>query len=105
LAKHFGDSLDRTTLWSRIDSALSTACSKTADGDLEQFAHLCFEHVQADPGSVAACGSTLAILETFAMRPAAWRLAFIAHIQTHRYPVIVHGRRRWEQVKSGEAEL
>lgn len=105
LAKLFGESLDRVTLWERISSAIEAACSKVDDGDLDRFAHLCLEHVLADAGRAAACDALTATLETFAARPVEWRQAYVRYCRTHRIALVVHVRRRWELVKKGQVEL
>jgi len=106
LASLFGSELDRKTLWTRIDSALTTAWAKVAsDADLDLFASLCLEHVRADASAVAACEPLRQLLETFAVRPPEWRHAFLHHVHSRRYAVIVRARARWEAVKAGRAEL
>ncbi|MGE4195966.1 MAG: hypothetical protein AB7G11_02425 [Phycisphaerales bacterium] len=105
MASLFGDDLDRKSLWSRIGSAIETACAKVSDDDLDRFVTLCLEHVAADPSATAACPPLLQVLETFAQRPPEWRFAFLAWFRSHRYAAIVHGRARWEGVKAKEIDL
>lgn len=105
LAHLFSDSLDRLTLWDRIGSALKTALAKVSDDDCDRFVTLCLEHVQADAGKAAACEPLGQVIATLDGRPPEWRHAFLQYIGTHGYSVLVHGRRRWEMVKSKEAEL
>ena len=105
LAHLFGDDLDRKTLWSRIDSALVTAHAKTSDDDLDRFASLCLEHVQADPGKAAACDALTQLSQTWGMRDPEWRHALLAYIATHRFALLTHGRARWEDVKGKKVEL
>lgn len=105
LASLFGDDLDRLTLWSRIDSAIATACAKVTDGDLDRLVSLCLEHVKASPGAAAANPALGDLLATIGVRPQPWRQEFAHHLVAHRYAVLVHGRARWERVKSKEAEL
>lgn len=105
LASLFGESLDRMTLWDRIGSAFATSLAQVSDDDCDRFVTLCLEHVKADPGKAAACGALGQMLATFAARPPEWRFAFLQHINTHSFAVLVHGRARWELVKSREAEL
>lgn len=96
---------DRTKLWEHVGKALETALAKVQDDDLEQLASLCFESVQADMGVVAALPAVLSLLEDFARWPRGQRLAYLAYLRANLYPVVVHGRARWEQVKSEEIEL
>lgn len=105
LAHLFGDELDRIKLWDRIGSAFASACAKVDDGDLDRFATLCLDHVQADPGEAARCGPLNQLLSTFAVRPIEWRQAFVRHARTHYYSVLSHSKARWEQVKSKGVEL
>lgn len=105
LADLFGSSLDRVTLWSRIDSALATAFAKAADGDLDHYATLCLEHIKADPSSVAASDALSSLLSQFESRPPEWRQRFVRYVNDHRMAVIVHGRARWNAVKGKEVDL
>lgn len=104
LAHLFGESLDRTTLWVRIGSALCSALAKVSD-DLDRFATLCLEHICADDGQVAACVPMLQLLQTWQTRTSAWRQALMHYMKTHRSALLVYARARWEQVKSGEVDL
>lgn len=101
----FGESLERITLWERIGSALRTSCAKVSDDDLDRFLALCLEHIQAEDARVAACDALRQMMETFAVRPREWRFALLAYINTHRLPLLVHARSRWEGVKKGTVEL
>jgi hypothetical protein len=105
LAYLFGEELDRKTLWARIASGIAAGCAKVDDGDLDRFASLCLDHVQADAAKVAACDPLGQILATFAVRPIEWRQALVRYLRTHGYSVIVHARARWELVKKKEVEL
>ncbi len=105
LAHLFGESLDRITLWEKIGAALRTSLAKVADGDLDRFANLCLEHIVAEDSKVAACKALLQLLESWANRPPEWRQAFLHYITTHRIPLLVHGRKRWEEVKEAKIEL
>ena len=105
LASLFGDDLDRLTLWSRIDSALSTAVAKVSDGDLDRLVSLCLDHVKADPAKAAACEPLGHLISIFGVRPPAWRMALLNYLGTHRYAVLVHGRARWEDVKARRIDL
>lgn len=104
LAELFGDSLDRLTLWARIGSALSTSVAKVSDGDLERFVNLCLEHVQADPAQAAACNSLSQLLADFEGKPPEWRQGLLNYIGSHLYPILAHGRARWQEVKKGTVE-
>ena len=109
LAEVFGEELDRLTLWSRIDSAFKTACSKVTDGNMEMFLNHCLEHVKADPVRVCANESVGALLKALSEKPLEWRLAFTRYISSRIYAVLVHGREAWSwkkldnKVKKGKA--
>lgn len=105
LASLFGESLDRTTLWGRIGSAFETACAKVSDDDLDRWLNLLLEHVQADPVRAAACDAMTQTVQTWAVRPPEWRHSLLNYCRSHRYPLLTHGRARWELVKSKEVEL
>lgn len=104
-ASLFGESLDRMTLWERIGSAIRTSCAKVSDDDIDRFVSLCLEHIQADDSRIAASEPMKQMIEVFAARPTEWRFAFLAYINTHRTPLLVHSRSRWEGVKKGTVEL
>ena len=103
LAGLFGHELDRVTLWSRIGSALQVAVEKVSDDDLDQFADLCLEHVQADFGKAAALPALTQLRETWAARPPEWRYALLGYVKIHAYAVLTHGRARWQRLLA-EAE-
>ncbi len=111
LAHLFGEDLDRTTLWARIDSALETALAKAGDGegdgssDLSRFAHSCLEHVQASAAQAAACEPLAGLLASWDAKPAEYGRAFLTRVRLHRLPLLVQSRSRWEQVKKGQVEL
>ncbi len=104
LASLYGDELDRLSLWTRIDSAIESACAK-CDDDMELWASLCLGHVKADAGRAAACAPLVQTLEVMASRPAEWRAEFLRYARTCRYAAVAFGRARWERVKSGGADL
>ena len=96
---------DRKALWEHIAKAFETSLAKVSDDDLDRFVSLCLESVQAEPALAAACEPLGQTLQLFAVRPPEWRFGFLQHIASHSYAVIVHGRARWERVKSQEIEL
>lgn len=104
-ASLFGDALDRITLWERIGSALRTSCAKVSDDDIDRFLALCLEHIQAEDSKVAACQPLLQMVDTWTARPTEWKFAFLAYINSHRTPLLVHARSRWEGVKKGTVSL
>lgn len=105
LAHLFGESLDRTTLWEKIGSALSTSLAKVSDDDLDRFATLCLEHIVAEDSKVAACEPLMHMLQAWETRTREWRHALLHYLATHRTAALVHARARWECVKKKEVEL
>ena len=105
LARLFGDDLDRKTLWDRIDSAIESACSKVADGDMDRWATLCLEHVKASPGKSAACDALTHMLTLWTEATAEQNIEFVAYCARHRYSLLVHGRAAWQDEKAAKAEV
>lgn len=104
LANLFGDSLDRATLWDRIDSAIATSVQKSAP-ETSSTSPRSASHIDASPSRVAACIPLLQVIEQVAVRPQDWRANLLAHMNTRRFVVIAFARSRWQLIKSGEAEL
>lgn len=100
LCELFGESLERTTLWDRIGSALSTSAAKCDDGDTDRFAALCLEHVKADHAAAARHPGFAAWVLAMAERDDAYRQLFVRHCATKTAIVLVHARAAWEQRKA-----
>lgn len=103
LCELFGESLDRTTLWDRIGSALMGACPKCADGDTDRFVSLCMEHVRADVGRASRHEILPKLLADWSERPAVWRQGFVRYVATHLFSIVPHARLAWERVKERRA--
>lgn len=101
LCELFGESLDRTTLWDRIASALATAAAKANDGNTDRFASLCLDHVRADPGQASRHDRFSAWLTVASAKPMAWRQGVVRYVVGHSYALIAHARLAWEKVKAG----
>lgn len=99
LCRHFGDALDRKTLWSRIDSGLQAACAKVSDGDLDRWLDLLLEHVRADPSSAACCADLAGLRHDLTAPDEAHKKAFLRWVETRRFAVLAHGRAAWEAYK------
>lgn len=100
LARHFGEGLDRLTLWDRIGSAWEVALSKVGgDPDLFRLASLLLEHVQADPAAAARCDGLAGLYAEWEGWPDETRHAFLAYCRAHRYPLLAFGRQKWERMK------
>jgi len=105
LADLFGESLERITLWSKIDSAVASALAKVGPSDdVARFASLCLETIAADPSRVAACLPLGVVLETLGHSNTD-RIQFLDYLRDHRYPVLVFARSRWDHVKKKEVDL
>ncbi len=103
LCLHFGRELDRKTLWSRIDSALQSACARVSDGDRERWLDLLLEHVRADPVMAAACPYLLGVRAELMTPDEAHRKAFLRYVESRRYAVIAFGRAAWHEYKQANA--
>lgn len=91
----FGESLERTSLWDRIGTALATAAAKCDDGDTDRFAALCLEHVKADQAAAARHEAFARWVVTMAARDDAFRQAFVRHCGSKAAIVLVHARAAW----------
>jgi hypothetical protein len=100
-----GENGSRVDLWGHIAKALETSLAKVSDDDLDAFASLCLESVQADPVKVAACEALSQVIADFGAWTPEVRFAFLDYLRAHRYPVLVHARARWQDVKDGRIEL
>lgn len=93
------DVLDAVTLWERIASAITTACAKVDDGDLDRLISLALEHVKAEHTRVASNDQASAIIAELTEQDDSWRLGFVRYLKQHTYTAIIHGRRYWETHK------
>ncbi|MDO6383440.1 hypothetical protein [Leptospira santarosai] len=103
-ARLFSDDLDRITLWNRIGSALSSACSKAND-DIELFVNYCLEHIKADSSSVAASEELGQVISSFETRTTTWKKQFISYISKNHFIILVYARAKWIEIKDGKKEL
>lgn len=100
----FGDSIDRVTLWTKIAAALSAACAKCDDGDVERFVDLCLRTVQADAGLAAASPDLDRLLLTASAKPISWRQGLVRYIESRTFAITAHARRQWGTVKAGRRD-
>lgn len=101
LCRVFGDGLQKTTLWSRIDSGLQAACAKVSDGDIEAWLCLLFDHVRGDVGTLSEGehAELLSLINTLQSRDESHRKAFVRWAETRRVAVVAHGRAAWDKWK------
>lgn len=93
----FGDTLDRTTLWDRIASALETAYAKSVT-DRDLFITAVLEHIKAEPTKAVNCEPLQGIM--LAEWTQADSEAWMRYLATHRLAVLVHAKSAWEGVKT-----
>lgn len=98
------DELDPIKLWERIGTAVSTACEQVDDGDLDKVFDIALGTVKASVSLVAASDEAW-ILGELSDKEESWRLGFVRYLKSHRYPILIHGRRRWEQYKGDSKQL
>ena len=92
----WGESLDRLTLWDRIDSGMKAAAAKCQGGDTERFAALCLDHVRADTARAACNELFVGWLMFMDGVDDAFRQRFVAYCGSMSAVVCVHARRAWQ---------
>lgn len=91
--------LDATTLWTRIGSAIQRGLAACDGDDLDRLVSVALEHVQANI-NVVACEETCVNYQSRLRRlPKESRVYFCRYLADHWYPVVVMGRDLWEQRK------
>lgn len=95
----FGKDLDRMTLWDRIGSAFQSACEKAGDGNADRFLEILLEHIKADDGAVSRNALAEKLIATLSEKSIEWRQGFIRWVHQCRRPLLIHGRRAWEDEK------
>lgn len=100
LCLHFGDELDRKTMWTRIDSGLQSACSKASDADMDRWLDLLLGHIKADPARASSCEYLSGVRSDLTLPDETHRKAFLRYVETRRYAVLANGRAEWETYKT-----
>lgn len=100
----FGDSLDRTTLWDRIGTALEIGYAKTVGDDVDFFISAVLEHIKANAAAVARCEKIAGVIAWLASCTSEEKHTWLAYMATHRYAVLVRGRSKWEASKVQKEE-
>ena len=91
--------LDATSLWTRIGSAIERGLAACDGDDLDRLVSVSLEHIQANI-NVVACEETCVGYQSRLRRlPKEARVYFCRYLADHRYPAIVMGRELWEQRK------
>jgi hypothetical protein len=91
--------LDATTLWTRIGSAIERGLAACDGDDLDRLVSVALEHVQANINVVACEDHCVSYQSRLRRLPKEARVYFCRYLADHRYPVIVMGRDLWEQRK------
>lgn len=103
LPKVFGDNLDRMTLWDRIQSALTTSCSKYPN-DISKFINATLEHIQANISRNEDSEILFSIISMLESRPKDFQDGFIQYINKNTYVVSIFAKKRWIDIKEGKVE-
>jgi hypothetical protein len=102
LCRTFGRTLQRVTLWKRIESALRTASLKVDDEDTDRWLNLLFDHICAQPELVARLPLAEQVRQQLAAYPPQRRRDFIRWVRSHLYPILIDGHRAWEEAKQAD---
>ena len=95
--------LEVTTLWNRIDSAIQKGLAECNGDDLDRFVSAALEHIIAPVGVVASQDDAVRIQEELSGLALDARLYFLQYLAKHRYPAIVMGRKKWQELKEQKA--
>ncbi len=95
--------LEVTTLWNRIDSAIQKGLAECNGDDLDRFVSAALEHIIAPVGVVASQDDAIRIQEELSGLGDDARLYFLQYLAKHRYPAIVMGRNKWQELKEQKA--
>lgn len=99
LPTFYGEGLDRMKMWDRIGSGLQAASAKTANGDVGAFAQSVMEHIQSEPGRVAANDDFADVLSESLSLSFESRQALLLTFKTHLVSIIVYARKGWTIIK------
>jgi hypothetical protein len=99
----YGSDLERKMIWSRIDSALQTACAKVDDGDTDRWLDLLLDHVRAEPARTVRLGLLRNVRASLSSRDEAHRRAFVRWVESRRFAALAFGRAAWEEWKRTNA--
>lgn len=94
------DRLDAITIWNRIDGAIERGLAECDGEDIERFVSVGLEHILADMNVVVANERALQIQERLFGLREHQRVFFLRYLAEHRYPAIVFGRSRWQELQA-----
>lgn len=103
LARLFGDSLDRLTLWQRISDGIRASAAKVGDADTDHFLSLCLDFVKAEDSKVAANEEFFNLLAELSGQDEGFRRQWIRYLNSRVYAVVTFARAEWEGVKAEKA--
>lgn len=90
--------LDVKTLWTRIDSAITTGITEANGNDTHRLIDAACGHVLASPNAVVSSEFQSLTSGIFAMDEDE-SYAFVRHLAKSRYTLIAFGRQAWEERK------
>lgn len=99
LPEVFGEELDRLKMWDRIATAIQSGFAKTACDDHEFFVAQVLSHIKANPAKAADNASIASTLDTLGGWSSVDRQAWLAYLNAHLIPVMVHARKKWTATK------
>lgn len=91
LARYFGPSLEVTTKWDRIGTAISSACAKVPNGEPEPLLSEMLEHVKAET-VVASDSEFAALLLEIREKPLTWKEGLVSYLSKCLYAVLTFAR-------------
>lgn len=98
------DELDSKTMWTRIETAVSSAVAKAPNGEGDVLVSAALEHVKADAGFVAGDAHTRVLIRSINERSATWRAGLATYLRTALYTAMVFGRELHEERKQARAD-
>lgn len=100
LAELYEVDKDRLQIRDHVAKALEVADHATTGDDVDRFVNECLVAVKADMGRASAHDGLVGLL----MEAEGWddptRSDFLAYLRTHRVSALVHGFRKWGDIKA-----
>jgi len=100
MAKHFGDELDRKTMWDRIASGLQIASAKNPLGG-PRLINDAMEHIKALPAMVASDPDVATLMSDFSSSASISKLVS-QYLNRSLYVAVVLGRNAWQDYKGAK---